>query len=620
MCGLTGFISFEERLDPSVHQALLEDMSGMMQRRGPDDAGQWFDPQGRVAFGFRRLAVIDLSQDAHQPMQSMSGRSILMLNGEIYNYLELRRELEALGLSFRSRSDTEVLLEALEQWGLNETLQRVNGMFAFAWYQRSEGRLTLARDHAGIKPLYYAIHPQRGLTFASQFSTVLKGPWESSKKINQAALQLYLKLHHFPAPHCLFENTYQLEPGYYLQINLDGEIQKKQWWRLPRQMEHKFLALDSALDQLKSVLGQSVRRHCISDVPLGVFLSGGIDSPLVTAIASQQISEQLNAFTISIPGWWQDESEDAARYAKYLGVNHHVIAIDGKDALSVVNEVISAQHEPFADYSIIPTLLISKYARHKMTVALSGDGGDELFFGYERPLSLLRNGSDFRWPWLVRAGLYGAGKIGIGKKKSDVIISISPGDYYFNVNSRFGDVYLGKLFPGFFKHQDNLYLYTFNRYQSVLDLANYSRYVEFYGQLQRGLKKVDLASSHASLEVRVPLLDRQVIELSLRIDPFDMMHDRKRKWVLRKLLENYIPASDIPKQKRGFAIPLGQWLREPLKQWAEGIFFDQPLYPEGMLNRQALFAYWREHLSGEKDHKWGLWTLLALQSWATKYL
>jgi len=619
MCGLTGFISFKERLDPSTHLPLLEEMSGMMQRRGPDDAGQWLDPQGRVAFAFRRLAVIDLSRAAHQPMHAMSGRSVLMLNGEIYNYQDLRRELEALGLPFRSYSDTEVLLSALEQWGLDETLQRINGMFAFAWYQREEGRLTLARDHAGIKPLYYAIHPQKGLTFASQFSTVLKGPWESPKSINEEALYLYLKLHHFPAPHCLYKDTYQLEPGSYLQVNADGTLHKKQWWRLPRHLEAAFLPLDSALDELKSVLSQSVRRHCIADVPLGVFLSGGIDSPLVSALASQQFNGQLNAFTISVPGWWQDESADAERYAKRLGVNHHVIAIDGEDVLSVINEVVTAQHEPFADYSIIPTLLISKYARQKMTVALSGDGGDELFFGYERPLSLLRNGNDFKWPWLVRAGLYGAGKLGIGKKRSDVIVSKSPGEYYFNVNARFGDAYLEKIFPGLVSHTGNLDLYAFNRYQGVLDLANYSRYVEFYGQLQRGLKKVDLASSHASLEVRVPLLDRQVLELSLKIDPFEMMRGGNRKWVLRKLLENYIPAIEIPIQKRGFAIPLGQWLRGPLKHWAEEIFFDQALYPEGLLNRQALSAYWQEHLSGEKDHKWGLWTLLALQSWAVIY-
>ena len=284
--------------------------------------------------------------------------------------------------------------------------------------------------------------------------------------------------------------------------------------------------------------------------------------------------------------------------------------------------VIKAQHEPFADYSIIPTLLISQFSRPQITVALSGDGGDELFFGYERPLSLLRNGDDFRFNRLLRMGMYAAGRLGLSKAKSDVIVHRSPAEYYFEVNSRLSRKNLAKLIPTLkhrTKNHKQIDLYQFGAYQNEMDLANYSRYVEFYGQLQRGLKKVDMASSHFALEVRTPLLDREVIALSLRINPFTMMQNNNRKWVLRQLLENYVPPEMIDKRKRGFAIPLGEWLRGPLRERVENTLFDRPMFPEGLFSRSAVMNYWQEHLNGIANHKWGLWTLLALQWWSISH-
>jgi asparagine synthase (glutamine-hydrolysing) len=620
MCGITGFLAFDNQIEPQCLQPTLDRMTSMLTRRGPDDAGSWIDSQGRLAFGFRRLAVLDLSTAGNQPMHSQDGRSILVMNGEIYNFKTLRQALENQGLAFRTRTDSEVLLEALNTWGLDDTLERANGMFAFAWYERDKKQLTLARDHAGIKPLYYAIHLGRGLTFASQFNVLLWGPWGIPGEVNYTALRLYLKLHHLPPPHTLHENAFQLEPGTYLRIDPDNTIEKKRWWQLPRRVEGGFTPVKKAIDQLAGVLDETVARQRIADVPLGVLLSGGVDSPLVSALTRQQVGPELKAFTISIPGWWQDESKDARRYAQAIGLDHHVIEISGEQALGAIEAVIQAQHEPFADFSIIPTLLVSQYAKPKITVALSGDGGDELFFGYERPLSLLRNGADFRWPRLARLGLYSSGKYGLIPKKSDVIVNKSPGHYYFGVNSRLSDGNLKRLAPEVEQLRQDLDLYAFDGYRGELDLANYSRYVEFYGQLQRGLKKVDMASSHYALEVRVPLLDRQVIDLSLQMDPFEMMHGGQRKWVLRKLLETHVPAEIIPTSKRGFAIPLGDWLRGPLKDRVEGTLFDRPLYPQGVFDRSALEDYWKNHLSGAVDHKWGLWTLLALQWWAMAHL
>ncbi len=594
-------------------------MTALLERRGPDDQGCWQDPAGRLFLGFRRLAVIDPSPAGHQPMVSGDGRSVIAFNGEIANFRELRHELEQEGTRFRSHGDTEVLLEALNRWG-TAAIPRLNGMFAFAWYDTRERRLVLARDHAGIKPLYYFVHPGgKGVAFASQYNALLHTPWGEPGPVRLDVLRLYLRLHHIPPPYGLLANTYQLEPGHYLVIGPDGDLRKHCWWRLPEDPEPD-LRGEAAVEAVAGALDAAVRRQRVADVPLGVFLSGGVDSPLVTAVARRQTGSELKAFTIGSPGWWQDESEDAARYAAHLGVDHRLHPTSGEEAMAALQDVAQAQHEPFADFSVLPTLQVSRLARAEVTVALSGDGGDELFFGYERPLSLLRNGSDFRWPWSARALLYLAGKHGLGSRRSSTIVARTPGHYYFDVNCRIKDEDLGLLAPGLEPLPEDFDLYASPRYRGPRALAGYSRRVEFYGQLQRGLKKVDMASMYHSLEVRVPLLDREVIETSLRIDPFDCMRNGSRKAVLRDLLAQHVPADVIPKPKRGFAVPLGDWLRGPLAPMVEETLLGGPLYPEGVLSRNGVQEYWKQHLTGQKDRKWGLWTLLALQWWAAAHL
>jgi asparagine synthase (glutamine-hydrolysing) len=552
-------------------------------------------------------------------MVSRDGRSVIVFNGEIYNFRELRSELEQHGVSFRSRTDTEVLLEALNHWGV-EAIPRLNGMFAFAWYNMKKRELVLARDHAGVKPLYYFVHPGgEGLAFSSQFNALLHTHWGEPGPIREDVLRLFLRLHHVPSPFGLLENTHQLESGHYLLVRHDGTITRNEWWKLPSEPDAQ-LSGAKALDAVAEAIDNSVRRQRIADVPLGVFLSGGIDSPLVTAVARRQTSRELKAFTIGNPGWAQDEAGDAATFARLLDVEHHVHAVSGQEALQTIDDVIAAQHEPFADFSIIPTLLISRFARKKVTVALSGDGGDELFFGYERPLSLLKGGADFSKPWPFRMALYLAGKYGIGAARSEVIAARTPGHYYFEVNSRLKDNDLKNMAPGLKLFPTDFSLYDSNGTRRPLQLANYSRRVEFYGQLQRGLKKVDMASMHHSLEVRVPLLDREVIEQSLRVDPFDCMRGGKRKTILREMLSQFVPAESIPQPKRGFAVPLGEWLRGPLRQMVEDTLLGNDLYPSGVFSRRAVETYWREHLSGVRDLKWGLWSMLSLQWWATKHL
>ncbi len=595
-------------------------MTDLMTRRGPDAEGYWADPEGHIQLGFRRLAILDLTAAGNQPMISSDGRSVLVFNGEIYNFWEIRHELETKGIKFRSRSDSEVLLEALNYWGV-DVIRRLNGMFAFAWYDREEERLVLARDHAGIKPLYYFLHPfSKGLAFASQFNCLLHTPWGEPGQLRLDVLRLFLRLHHIPPPYGLLENTYQLEPGHYLIAHADGSVKKYAWWRLPRDPEPDLFGA-RALDELQGALENAVHRQRIADVPLGVFLSGGIDSPLVTAVAREQTGPDLKAFTIGNPGWWQDESDAASRYGEHLDVDHRLHPVIGDEALDALQGVMAAQHEPFADFSILPTMLVSQFARGEVTVALSGDGGDEILFGYERPRSLLRNGPDFRWPWLVRMGLYAAGKYGLASRRSDVIVSRTPGDYYFEVNSRLKDGDLALIAPELPSLPGDFSLYIFEGgYRDDRQLANYSRYVEFYGQLQRGLKKVDMASMYHSLEVRVPLLDREVIETSLRIDPFESLKNGSRKLVLRNLLGRYVPLEIIPQPKRGFAVPLGEWLRGSLRPLVEEILFSERLHFESVFDRSGLRRYWEEHLSEQKDNKWGLWTLLALEWWGVENL
>ena len=617
MCGIAGIWTRDGRAARPEFARAIRRMTELLVRRGPDDEGFWSDSDGRLQMGFRRLAIIDPSPAGHQPMVSADGLSVVMLNGEIYNFQDLARELEAKGVVFRSKSDTEVLLESLNRWG-EEAVPRLNGMFAFAWYSRRDRTLLLARDHAGVKPLYY-FEPAdgSGLAFASQFYALLHTPWGEPGPVRTDVLRLFLRLHHIPAPYGLLERTRQLPPGHLLKLREDRPGELRAWWSLPRDPQPD-LSGDEAIEPLAEALDRAVRRQRIADVPLGVFLSGGVDSPLVTAVARRQAGPRLKAFTIGSPGWAQDESDDARAYGRTLDVDFRLHPVSGEDALRPIADVQNALHEPFADFSILPTLLVSRFAREEVTVSLSGDGGDELFFGYERPGSLLRNGALFRWPRPVRLAVWAAGKLGVGPKRSDAVAFQNPGDYYFDVNTRLKDDDLHSIAPGLGGLPDDFTLYDFSGFRGLRDLANYSRWVEFYGQLQRGLKKMDMASMHHSLEVRVPLLDREIIDVSLRIDPFTCLKNGTRKAPLRDLLARSVPAESIPKTKRGFAVPLGDWLRGPLAPVVEETLFSGDLYPAGVFDRAGLRAYW-EGMRRGADRKWGLWTILSLQWWAQSH-
>ncbi|MEM1182422.1 MAG: asparagine synthase (glutamine-hydrolyzing), partial [Acidobacteriota bacterium] len=372
MCGLCGLFSAAGGLadaEESIHAMTRE-----LERRGPDDEAFWLDPESRLRLGFRRLAILDLSPAGRQPMESASGDSVLVLNGEIYNFRELRGELEAGGHRFCSTGDSEVVLEALERWGL-DALGRLEGMFALAFYSRRHRRLILARDRTGIKPLWLLDSPDgASLAFSSQLDSLLHCPWPVDSEPRLDVLHLYLRLGHLPPPLGLLPGTRQLEPGEWLELNAEGERRSGRFWKLPRFPEVS-LGVDDGLEAFDAALERSVARHRLADVPLGTFLSGGVDSPLVGATARGQTSSDLLAFTLGNPGWGQDEEAAARRFADQLGLDHRVLRLDGKTAATAVDQVRGAMHEPFADFSLLPTLLLSAFARRHVTVALSGDGG-----------------------------------------------------------------------------------------------------------------------------------------------------------------------------------------------------------------------------------------------------
>lgn len=604
--------------------ATVAAMTAAIARRGPDDAGSFADPSGTVRLGFRRLAILDLSAAGHQPMLSKSGRSAIVFNGEIFNFPELRRELVATGFEPRSRADSEVLLELLERDGL-AVLPRLRGMFAFAFYEIPERRLTLARDPFGIKPLHLRELPGGRLAFASQLDALMLPESDPSSpgELDPASLGLYLRLSHLPPPYGFYRGVSQLPPGSFLRRDAAGKKESGLYYSFAQPETFERRSRGELLERFESLLGQAVERHRLSDVPLGVFLSGGVDSPLVAAFAAEQARKEgmpLPAFILANPGWGQDEGPAARAYGEALGLSPRVTDFGPEETLSALDDLIAAQTEPFADFSLLPALLLSRLARREVKVVLSGDGGDELFYGYERPLSLLRDGAAFAWPRPIRRWLYAAGRLGLARRRGDTILFPTPGDYYLAVNSRFPEADLRALAPNLPGLPADFAIYRGEATGDWRSLLRFARRAEIAGQLQRGLKKLDMASMFHGLEARVPLLDLELAELAGAIDPLAHLTpeggpagELERKSLLRGLLSRKVPAELLPRRKLGFSVPLAELLRTVLRPRAEAALFDSELLPAGLFDRRRVAALWRAHQEGQVDAKWPLWAILALQ-------
>ncbi len=656
MCGLTGFWS--ERLGRDEASAVLAAMAATLAHRGPDDEGIWCDDG--MGLAHRRLAVIDTSPDGHQPMRSADGRYVLVFNGEIYNFRECRQQLQQEGVDFRGHSDTEVLLAALQAWGPEQTLQRVLGMFALAWWDRQEKSLLLARDRLGEKPLYFGWQ-QGCFLFASELKALRRHPaWSAT--IDRQALTLFLRHNDIPAPYTIHAGIYKLMPGCYLQLQRpdlrqasgfspwpgaagDGGLAPRQYWSLREQVEEGLLDPVAVPDAeavtlLDEQLRRAVRRQQVADVPLGAFLSGGVDSSVIVAMMQAESMTPVRTFTIGFEQAMYDEAEHARRVAAHLGSEHHELRVGAGDALAVIPDLATCYDEPFADSSAIPMMLVARLAREQVTVCLSGDGGDELFAGYNRYFWGRSVWRLLAWLPAWSRRLLAAGMTGLSPQAWDSLASRLSGLLGGGrIPARPGDQ-LHKL-AGVLavRHPDEMYRRLVSQWQqpeSVVlaggepptlltgaqpepaldDFVARMMYRDTMTYLPDDiLCKVDRAAMSVGLETRVPMLDPELVALAWRLPMAQKIRHGEGKWLLRQVLYRYVPRELIERPKMGFGVPVGDWLRGPLREWAEALLDEQRLSQEGFFDAAIVRRCWREHLVGRRNRAYSLWGVLMFQAW-----
>ncbi|WP_320171796.1 asparagine synthase (glutamine-hydrolyzing) [Maridesulfovibrio sp.] len=647
MCGIAGFIDFSCSSDSARLERIARKMGDAQNLRGPDGSGQWSDPECGIALDHRRLAIIDLTVEGVQPMHSSSGRFVTVFNGEIYNYRDLREELEqAEGFGgWRGHSDTEVMLEAIEQWGFEPALKRFCGMFAIAVWDRKERCLLLARDRMGEKPLYYSRQGENFL-FGSELKALMAYKKYFKREVDRDSLGSYLRYNYVPGPRTIFKNTYCLMPGTWTCIRQNGEMTAPQsYWSLNECArdagERIFTAPDEVIiETLEDMLLKVIEREMISDVPLGAFLSGGIDSSLIVALMQQCALAPVKTFTIGFDDEAYNEADDARAVAKHIGTEHTELYLSPRDALDVIPTIPQIWDQPFADASQIPTHLVSRMTREHVTVALSGDGGDELFAGYNRHSKgcsiwnrlssvpvLLRKlaaksisaispadwDSAFRMfgpvlPEELKMRLPGQ-KL---HKLADVMAAGSAVEYYRNLTSCW-------LEPGSLLRKGNEIAGPFQSADMQPSNGNLTSWMQFMDAAtylpDDILTKVDRAAMAVSLETRAPFLDHEVVEFSQRLPMHLRVREGRSKFALREILYKYVPQQLIERPKMGFGVPIDSWLRGPLKEWAEDLLSNKRLDSDGFFYSGPVRLAWIEHLLGKKDNQYRIWNILMFQSW-----
>ena len=639
MCGISGFLDFSDKQSSIDLAQNLEKMTSVLQHRGPDDGHLWIDENPGIYLGHRRLSIIDLSTQGAQPMLSGSGRFVISYNGEIYNFLEIRKDLQAAGVVFKSNTDTEVLLEACEYYGIEKALNKLVGMFAIAIWDIKQKKLFLARDRVGIKPLYWGV--QDGLMlFASELKAIraFKG---LNFEVNIDSLSDYFRFNYIPAPKTIYKNIFKLKPGHLLEFDCKGNKKETCYWDLYEKASCSRLASETQtiVADFESLLADAVSRRMISDVPLGTFLSGGIDSTLVTSIMQSQSTQAVKTFTIGFNEDGYDEAAHAGKIARHLGTEHTELYLSHVDAMDIIPSLSEIYDEPFSDSSQIPSYLVSKMTRQHVTVALSGDGGDECYSGYTRYLlsnriqklqkylpsfatSLLGKGILSCPPAVIDqlSGLLPVSRrpyqAGHRLHKLAEVISMEPSTYYQNLVSHWQhpDSIINKDVSNHQYSCDEI----FNRFESAVDSM---RYLDQMSYLPDDiLTKIDRASMAVSLEARVPLLDHRLIEFSWQLPAELQIRNGKGKWILREVLNKYIPENLMNRPKTGFSIPLDQWLRGPLKEWAASYLNKDSLQNNGYLNADPILRKWQEHLDGKVNAQYLLWDVLMFQTWTERWL
>jgi len=617
MCGIVGMLVREGLSGADLSE--IDALTDLMERRGPDDSGKWDDGEA-CALGFRRLAIIDLSEGGHQPMVSDDGEHVVVFNGELYNYRELRNELQRAGRRFRSESDTEVVLQALAEWGI-DALERFNGMFAIGWYRRASRTLVLARDPIGIKPLHWWWSPE-AFVFGSQYDQVVRHRRCRRDRVDASVLHLYLRLSYLPLHYGLIQDTGQVPPGHYIELQPGGRPEPRRFCTpLTARPHGERLHGAAADDAVAEMVHRAVTRQQVSDVRMGAFLSGGVDSPLVAANMAPADDASVPAFTIGTDDTASDESAPASEYAQSLGLEHHLRRITGADALELLGDVGTANTEPFGDYSSFPTLLVASLAAEHVKTVQSGDGGDELFWGYPR---FMKVGGARRWfalPRSVRVAAYGVTKPApVHRRPPRGVMFPTIGDWYLDAHSGLRGADFTRVAPDLAPLPGDLTLFDRAHPGSHDDLFQWMRANELACHLPMVLQKVDRAAMFHSLEVRVPLLDLELVDLAGRVDPGACVSGSVGKRVLRHALERHVPADRIPLPKRGFTVPMKSWLADDLRPAVQALLLDRDPFPSGFFDRSGLASFYEDHRSGRLDLTRGLWNLLALQLWADEHL
>jgi asparagine synthase (glutamine-hydrolysing) len=644
MCGITGFWQTPGASADAL-AATARCMSDALVHRGPDDEGTWQQEDAGVGLGFRRLAIIDVSPLGHQPMTSIEGRYTLVFNGEIYNFLDLKAELVSAGLPFRGGSDTEVMLAGFTHWGVEATLRRIAGMFGIAVWDAVARTLTLARDRIGKKPLYYG-RCHDAWVFGSELKAIRRYPG-FTPEIDRDALTQFLRFSYVPSPRSIYKGIHKLAPGHYITLAHGGnDARPVCYWDASKvardgQANTALLSDADAIEELDRLLRDAVSRRMISDVPLGAFLSGGLDSSTVVALMQAQSLSPIKTFTIGFDVSGYDEAQAAAAVAAHLGTDHTELYITPAETLSVIPALPAIYDEPFADSSQIPTYLVSKLARTRVTVSLSGDGGDELFGGYNRyfwgpgiwsrmkhlPPAMRRalasavQGTPAelidRAYGVVGAALpasWGVNRAGDKLHKlAGVASAADPMELYVRLMSAWhtpSQVVIGgeepppgdtRALPDGFREQ-----------MMYRDLVTYLP--------DDILVKVDRASMAVSLEARAPLLDHRLVEWAWRLPPNQRVRDGSGKWLLRQVLHRYVPRELVERPKMGFGVPIDHWLRGPLREWAEDLLSADALEAGGLLRAAPIRRVWAGHVGGHRNEHARLWPVLMFQAWRQAWL
>lgn len=652
VCGLTGYWT-KEPLSQGI-ECTVRSMAATLAHRGPDDTGIWFDKGAGVALAHRRLSILDLSPAGHQPMVSASGALVAAFNGEIYNHLDLRTELEAQRIApvWRGHSDTETLLASFEAWGVEKTLKKCVGMFALALWDRKTRTLTLARDRLGEKPLYYG-WVNGVLVFASELKAIRIFP-EFCNAIDRRALTLFVRHNYIPAPWSIYEGIWKVLPGSWVRFTADSiasatRSEVRTYWstRIAAEtgLSDPFRGSDEeAIEELNRRLRQSIAGQMVADVPLGAFLSGGIDSSTVVALMQAQTAQPVKTFTIGFHEGEYNEAEHAKAVARCLGTDHTELYVTPTEAMEVIPTLPTLYDEPFADSSQIPTFLVARLARQHVTVALSGDGGDELFGGYNRyfwAMTIWRCLSGFPLP--LRRGLGG------------LVTSCSPTAW-----NRLFELF-GPVLPKRFRHAnsgdklhklarlfatrtpESIYLRLVSHWDVAeglipdaaepltpitdptqwLDCSDFEHrmmHLDMVSYLPDDiLTKVDRSAMGVSMETRVPMLDHRVLEFAWRLPLKMKIRHGQGKWILRQLLHRYVPQDLVERPKMGFGIPIDRWLRGPLREWAEDLLAENRLRREGFFDSSPVRQKWHEHLSGQRNWAYYLWDILMFEAWRDHY-